>query len=1670
MPVVVLFAGYDSAFAYDSDDRRLSMKWSLHEVRRARWCPHLLVGALLCLVLPAQVSAQASSAGQTPGTMLDAGEYFSCSLTEGGGQNGLFEGGWLACWGENAYAQNAPPQGQFTAVSVGVDHGCALRASGQAVCWGNPGTIATPPPVGSYIALSAGSAGSCAVRSDGQLRCWGGVMAETAPTSGNFLTVDVSQGRGCAIRSDGTLQCWQAAGVASLGPVPAGRYLALSLGTSYACAIRSDGKVQCWGSNAQGQTNAPTAANFVAIASGHQHACGLQENGSIACWGANPSGQLGAPAGKFAAISAGRLHSCARDDEGSVRCWGGGNSRGELDTPTYNYQTMAVGPDQACGLVYEGNIGCVGATSVLTPPVRRYNALSFGSATACGLTSDGRAVCWGEQVGTAPEEPLRAIAVGETHVCGLRLDGSAVCWGDDSFGQASPVPGEYSSIVSGGRFSCGLGRDDGRARCWGQGPAVTDVPLNEYFYSISAYGANICGQAGTTRNFCWGEDAALLQPPAVPLQGIVVGARHACGVRLASANSIECWGDNALGQRESPAGTFYRLAAFGDTTCTADDHQMLCWGSQTLSKKSPGVRGAATAIAAGDAHTCTVRGNRGVRCWGDNAAGQRNVPIHFAQSVSANLDHNCTLRADGQLLCWGDNTHAGSTPVIGVMRAFDVGQLNGCAVAGSGALGCWGWNSNGQSTPPAGTFRSVATGLNHSCGIRDDATIACWGYNAEGQATAPAGAFRTVEVGERHSCAIAENGALQCWGLGTEGQTALPDLPGATYRALAVGAFHNCAIISNGGIVCWGRNDSGQATPPEDGLYTAVTAGFAHSCAVRADGARVCWGANTSGQAPQVSIGPIVLPQLTNGVAAAIDFTLGGNGGYLPPAPKFRIVSGALPYNLQFNEYGQVRGVPNYDPGIYPITIEAVDENGFLARRDVELVLNRAPDITPPLIRALVNGVETTAEWFNTAEVTLAWEVVDTETAVTSTAGCTASTLTTDTDRVAFTCSATSEGGTSTRTVLIGRDTTPPGTIFTQTPPTILYDNNYYTRVDFAFAATDTGISGGDGFQCSHTGVEDTFFDCPSPITLEYIREDAPYRFHVRARDRAGNVDATPAFHEWLIRRDTTPPVVTPSVLGSLGDNNWYRSDVQVSWTISDPETAITYINPDCADRSFTVDTAGYNLFCNAFSAAGEGYAGLYIKRDTVAPAIVASTTAAANAAGWHRQNVPVSYACVEVTSGYATGCPAADAITQEGRDVSSTAKTVRDMAGNVGTSNRLTVNLDKTPPVTSSVPTTQPNAAGWYRTNVVVDFTCSDALSGLFAPCTPQMIVTDEGGTNPGEVVYDVAGNSAFTGGTTLFIDKTPPTILASASGSPNASGWYNGNVAVVFSCSDARSGIIGGTCPTSQLLSQEGAAVSSVAQTVADIAGNLSPPSNVVTVKIDRTAPVLSVTMPPSLLFLNATHNFNLDATDALSGIASQSCGAMNTGTLGTRSVTCTATDRAGNSASRTATYRVIYDVVPLSAPLNNPGQLYLVEAPRSVPFEWRVRDANGVAITNASLTQTAVTDVVCPDTGIPLPTPPAGETNTFENFGDGRYRRNWWINPTNPISCLRLDVVLNDGITRSATVRIVPKIRRTGGPGQPVPQATSISRPMPASQRVPRAPQTIRRGVKPAKPSAR
>jgi hypothetical protein len=86
----------------------------------------------------------------------------------------------------------------------------------------------------------------------------------------------------------------------------------------------------------------------------------------------------------------------------------------------------------------------------------------------------------------------------------------------------------------------------------------------------------------------------------------------------------------------------------------------------------------------------------------------------------------------------------------------------------------------------------------------------------------------------------------------------------------------------------------------------------------------------------------------------------------------------------------------------------------------------------------------------------------------------------------------------------------------------------------------------------------------------------------------------------WKTFTDVTPPLITPQIAGTLGTNGWYVSDVTVSWTVTDPESAVT--TTGCAPTTISTDTAGMALTCTASSYGGSGTASVTVKRDTTPP------------------------------------------------------------------------------------------------------------------------------------------------------------------------------------------------------------------------------------------------------------------------------------------------------------------------------------------------------------------------------------------------------------------------------------------------------------------------------------
>jgi hypothetical protein len=149
----------------------------------------------------------------------------------------------------------------------------------------------------------------------------------------------------------------------------------------------------------------------------------------------------------------------------------------------------------------------------------------------------------------------------------------------------------------------------------------------------------------------------------------------------------------------------------------------------------------AIAIAAGRSHTCALRVNGAVACWGDNVFGKlgdgttqaRSSPVAAqgitdAVAIGAGAAHSCAVRANGTVRCWGNNgfgqlgnndqSNQELAPVI-VRRiveltvgdppqvipfAFELvniatiegGDFHTCAVRGDGQPVCWGDNFGGQ--------------------------------------------------------------------------------------------------------------------------------------------------------------------------------------------------------------------------------------------------------------------------------------------------------------------------------------------------------------------------------------------------------------------------------------------------------------------------------------------------------------------------------------------------------------------------------------------------------------------------------------------------------------------------------------------------------------------------------------------------------------------------------------------------------------------------------------------------------------------------------------------------------------------------------------------------------------------------------------------------------------
>lgn len=217
------------------------------------------------------------------------------------------------------------------------------------------------------------------------------------------------------------------------------------------------------------------------------------------------------------------------------------------------------------------------------------------------------------------------------------------------------------------------------------------------------------------------------------------------------------------------------------------------------------------------------------------------------------------------------------------------------------------------------------------------------------------------------------------------------------------------------------------------------------------------------------------------------------------------------------------------------------------------------------------------------------------------------------------------------------------------------------------------------------------------------------------------------------------------------------------------------------------------------------------------------------------------------------------------------------------------------------------------------------------------------------------------------------PVTTITLNPASPDGSnGWYVSTVGVTVSATDPDGSVAQTRCVLDPVsppaafadLPDAACAITSVATdgehaiyaASVDDEGNLDATIASATFKIDATDPVLSPTLnaPSPITVGQAGVVASANASDTTSGVASSSCGTVDTSTPGVHAVTCTATDNAGNVGSASLTYVVEYRILGFFSPV--PGSKWMVG--QTVPIkvalgdaaDTRISDAEGAALANA------------------------------------------------------------------------------------------------------------------------
>ena len=451
--------------------------------------------------------------------------------------------------------------------------------------------------------------------------------------------------------------------------------------------------------------------------------------------------------------------------------------------------------------------------------------------------------------------------------------------------------------------------------------------------------------------------------------------------------------------------------------------------------------------------------------------------------------------------------------------------------------------------------------------------------------------------------------------------------------------------------------------------------------------------------------------------------------------------------------------------------------------------------------------------------------------------------------------------------------------------------------IPFAFDANDTGSGVAATYYTIDGGARQTYGE---PFTADL--STGTHTITYWSVDLADNEEAHETTNTVEVKVDTIPPTITADRTPAANSFGWNNTDVKVTFTCTDADSGIDGIAGCGPDQTVSSESANQHVQGDTQDVAGNKNSVTVdkINIDKTAPTLLGTPTGDANGGEWYRSNVSIAWTGEDGLSGIDPATqPANSTITSEGRNLGASAS-IFDKAGNKGTGSVTGINVDRTAPsITAQLPTGK-NAAGWYRGDVIVGFTCVDpnladgSLGSGVADCPKDAVASGDGAnqTVTSDAAKDVAGNvNAGKTVTGINIDGHEPQTKADNQCTAT-NGYCTGDTAtVVLSATDVGpSGVkelhytvnggteqvaAGATKSVSVPLSGTGTAT--VQYYAIDVAGNTEP-ANQVALKYDNIAPTVThtVTPKPNAADWNnsdVTVHFDATDTDPGSGVAAGS-----------------------------------------------------------------------------------------------------------------------------------------------------------------------------------------------------